>query len=58
MEKAYPHLFASMKINIVPISGEIKTTIPPKHFNFIFKFIFPYFSESSSFFCFLMMRNH
>lgn len=47
MEKTYPHLFAGMKINIV-ISGELKTTIPLKHFTFLFKFIFPYLSESSN----------
>lgn len=50
MEKTYSCLFAGTKINIVPISGELKTTIPLNHFNFLLEFLFPYLSQSCSLF--------
>lgn len=48
MEKPYPRLFAGIKINIVLVFGELKTTIPPKHCSFLFKFIFPYIAGACS----------
>lgn len=38
MDKTYPHVFVGMKINIVCISGELKPSIPLKHFDFLFNF--------------------
>lgn len=56
MEKTYSCLFAGMKINIVPISGELKTTFPLNHFSFLLEFLFPYLSESCSFFLKRMIK--
>lgn len=56
MEKSYPCLFAGIKINIVLVSRELQTTIPPKDCNFLFKLIFPYLSKSSR--CFFLQKNH
>lgn len=51
MEKPYPRLFAGIKINIVLVSGELKTTIPPKQFSF--QIYFPIHSR-----CLFLKKNH